>query len=125
VAPRHTQAATRDLNKSLTHTTSHPIDGAETPNTGPASARRSHVSLTSVRNKSDMQANFDDDFWRRTLIERRPPLTWKGICACAIASAAGIGLGLTKPTGEWELLALGLSITGGIQTLRAWQERSG
>lgn len=65
-----------------------------------------------------MQANSDEDFWRRTLIERRPPLTWKGICACAIASAAGIGLGLTKPTGAWELLAIGLSITGAIQTLR-------
>jgi hypothetical protein len=65
-----------------------------------------------------MQANSDDDFWRRTLIERRPPLTWKGICACASASAVGIGLGLSKPAGEWELLALGLSIAGGIQTLR-------
>lgn len=67
---------------------------------------------------SDMQANSDEDFWRRTLIERRPPLTWKGICACAIASAGGIGLGLTKPAGGWELLALGLFVAGGIQTLR-------
>jgi hypothetical protein len=65
-----------------------------------------------------MQESSDDDFWRRTLIERRPPLTWKGICTCAIASAAGIGLGLTKPAGEWQLLALGLCITGAIQTLR-------
>jgi hypothetical protein len=67
---------------------------------------------------SDMQVNSDEDFWRRVLIERRPPLTWKGICVCAIASAAGIGLGLSKPAGEWELLALGLFITGAIQTVR-------
>ena len=67
---------------------------------------------------SGMQANPDEDFWRRALIERRPPLTRKGICACAIASAGGIGLGLTEPAGGWEPLALGLCISGGIQTLR-------
>jgi hypothetical protein len=31
-----------------------------------------------------MEADSDEEFWRRTRIERRPPSTWKGICACSL-----------------------------------------
>jgi hypothetical protein len=55
---------------------------------------------------------------RRSLIERAPPLTWRGIGGYTLVSAVGLILGLAKVGGLWEALALGLFILGGIQTLR-------
>jgi hypothetical protein len=65
------------------------------------------------------QSAWDDDPLRRSLIERAPPLTWRGICLCAFASAIGLVLGIAEHGGGiWEILALALFIVGGIQALR-------
>jgi hypothetical protein len=61
---------------------------------------------------------WDDDPLRRSLIERAPPLTWKGIGFCALVMAIGFTLGLAKFGGLWNYLALGLFVFGGIQVLR-------
>jgi hypothetical protein len=60
----------------------------------------------------------DDDLLRRVLVERRPPLTWRGIAGCAVASAAGLLLGLAREGWLWEAAALGLFIVDGLQVLR-------
>jgi len=60
----------------------------------------------------------DDDLLRRVLVERRPPLTWKGIAGCAFASAVGLLMGFAHEGWLWEAVALGLFIVGGFQVLR-------
>jgi hypothetical protein len=65
------------------------------------------------------QSAWDDDRLRRWLIERAPPLTWRGIWLCALASAIGLVLGFAEHGGGlWEALALALFIVGGMQALR-------
>jgi hypothetical protein len=79
--------------------------------------------------RSDQSA-WDDDPWRRALIERPPPLTWRGIVLSALVVAAGVVLGLAEVAGFWDGLALLLVIVGGIQLLRglirmAWLRMGG
>lgn len=64
------------------------------------------------------QPAWDDDLLRRALIERAPPLTWRGIGAYAVVSAVGLILGLVSLDGPWGLIALGLFIVGVLQALR-------
>jgi hypothetical protein len=64
------------------------------------------------------QPAWDDDPLRRSLIERAPPLTWKGIGLCALVTTIGLILGLARFGGLWDYLALGLFFIGGIQVLR-------
>jgi hypothetical protein len=76
------------------------------------------------------QSAWDDDPLRRSLIERAPPLTWKGILGYALMLSAGLILVLAKVGGLWEIVALGLFILGGIQVLRglvrmAWLQLGG
>jgi hypothetical protein len=61
---------------------------------------------------------WDEDPLRRSLIERAPPLTWKGILLCAFVAATGLALGLAKTGWFWDDLAIGLVVIGGIQSLR-------
>jgi hypothetical protein len=55
---------------------------------------------------------------RRVLVERAPPLTWRGIWGCAFASAAGLVLVLVKVGGDWEVLAAIVFCVGAILVLR-------
>jgi hypothetical protein len=60
----------------------------------------------------------NDDPLRRMLVERRPPLTWRGIAGWLALSAIGLLLGLTKVSGLPEYIGLGLFLLGGFQVLR-------
>jgi hypothetical protein len=60
----------------------------------------------------------DDDLLRRVLIERRGPITWKGIWACALASAAGLVLVLVKVGGFWEGFAAILFVMGAFLAIK-------
>jgi hypothetical protein len=64
------------------------------------------------------QPPWDDDLLRRWLVERAPPLTWRGIAGWALALLAGLVLGLAKLGTPGELLGLGLGLSGGVQVLR-------
>jgi hypothetical protein len=82
-----------------------------TPIAGTLSRHRELGSVT-------RQPEWDDDPLRRSLIERAPPLTWKGILGYALASSVGLILGIVKMGGLWEGVAFGLFILGAIQVLR-------
>ena len=60
----------------------------------------------------------DDDLLRRLLIERRYPLTWKGILGCALASIVGLVLVLAGVGGFWEVLAAFLFVAGALLVLK-------
>jgi membrane-associated phospholipid phosphatase len=60
----------------------------------------------------------DDDLLRRLLIERRYPLTWKGISSCALASIVGLALVLAKIGGLSEVLAAFLFVAGALLALK-------
>lgn len=60
----------------------------------------------------------DDDLLRRLLIERRYPLTWKGILGCALTSIVGLVLVLAKVGGFWEILGAFLFVVGVLLALK-------
>lgn|GEM_PF-4577313 len=60
----------------------------------------------------------DGDLAQRVLVERRPPLSWKGIAACASVSALALVVVALDVGGFWELLAAGVFVVGALQTAR-------
>lgn len=64
------------------------------------------------------QPPWSDDLLQRSLIERAPPLTWRGIAGWALASVAGVILALAKVGGLGELIAVAMFIVGGMQVAR-------
>lgn len=61
---------------------------------------------------------WDDDPLRRSLIERAPPLTWRGIFGCAVVTCLGLILALATRGHTLTIVGLGLSFVGIIQVLR-------
>jgi hypothetical protein len=60
----------------------------------------------------------EDDLLRRMFVERRPPLTWKGILLDALMSAGGLILVIVKVGGFWEVFAVLVFALCGLQALR-------
>lgn len=52
------------------------------------------------------------------MIERAPPLTWKGIAADAVLAAIAFGLVFIVLAEPWRLVCFGLFLLGIFQTLR-------
>ena len=59
-----------------------------------------------------------DDLLRRMFVERRPPLTWVGICLDTVAFAVGLGLLLIPVGWPWDVFAVLLFAVCGFQALR-------
>jgi hypothetical protein len=91
-------------------------------------ARRRNLVLVSFRKRGEArrytrtlvrrQPNPDSDLLRRMFVERRPPLTWTGICIDALVSLIGLVLVLVEVGGLWEVLAVLMLATGVFQVLR-------
>lgn len=64
------------------------------------------------------QPNSEDDLLRRLLIERRYPLTWKGISSCGLVAVVGLALVLAKVGGFWEVLSAFLFVMGTLLALK-------
>jgi len=52
------------------------------------------------------------------LIERAPPLTWRGIASWTLVALAVLACVLAKPGGFWELVAAGVLVVAGWQAVR-------
>jgi hypothetical protein len=64
------------------------------------------------------QSAWSEDFWRRTLIERAPPLSWWAISLWALATAIAAASLLAGLRGPWEGVAGIVALVGLIQIAR-------